>query len=110
MVQPGCACDGSVIVMRLDGVHDGAAETKAAENLHPLDTVLRPISRARADIDVVHQAATVIYVDHFLRERNHQGMGDRLLIDGREVGDKTGEIMCRERLGGLLRYYRREAA
>jgi putative transposase len=56
------------------------------------------------------QAATVIYVDHFLRERNHQGMGDRLLIDGREVGDKTGEIMCRERLGGLLRYYRREAA
>jgi transposase InsO family protein len=56
------------------------------------------------------QAATVIYVDHFLRERNHQGMGNRLLIPGGEVIDKAGEIMCRERLGGLLRYYRREAA
>jgi len=51
------------------------------------------------------QAATVSYVDHFLRERSHQGMDNRLLIPGREVGEKAGEVMCRERLGGLLRYY-----
>jgi hypothetical protein len=30
-------------------------------------------------------AATVSYVDHFLTERNHQGVGNRLLIPGREV-------------------------
>jgi transposase InsO family protein len=52
-------------------------------------------------------AATVSYVDHFLTERNHQGVGNRLLIPGREVGEKAGEVVCRQRLGGLLRYYYR---
>jgi hypothetical protein len=50
-------------------------------------------------------AATVSYVDHFLTERNHQGVGNRLLIPGREVGEKAGEVVCWQRLGGLLRYY-----
>ena len=54
--------------------------------------------------------ATANYVDHYLRERNHQGMDNRLLIPGREVDEKVGEVMCRERLGGLLRYYHRQAA
>ena len=58
----------------------------------------------------VLQAATVAYRDHFHAERNHQGMGNRLLIPDREAGDKAGDVMCRERLGGLLRYYYREAA
>jgi len=56
------------------------------------------------------QAATANYVDHYLRERNHQGMDNRLLIPGREVDEKVGDVMCRERLGGLLRYYYRHAA
>jgi len=56
------------------------------------------------------QTATSNYVDHYLRERNHQGMDNRLLIPGREVGEKAGEVMCRERFGGLLRYYHRQAA
>ena len=56
------------------------------------------------------QTATSNYVDHYLRERNHQGMDNRLLIPGREVGEKAGDVMCRERLGGLLRYYHRQAA
>ena len=56
------------------------------------------------------QTATSNYVDHYLRERNHQGMDNRLLIPGREVGEKAGAVMCRERLGGLLRYYHRQAA
>jgi hypothetical protein len=29
---------------------------------------------------------------------------------GEEVGQVTGEVQCRERLGGLLKYYCREAA
>ena len=56
------------------------------------------------------QAATTSYVEHYLRERNHQGMDNRLLIPGREVGEKAGEVVCRERLGGLFRYYYRQAA
>ena len=43
-------------------------------------------------------------------ERNHQGIGNRLITPEREVGRPTGEISCRERLGGTLRYYYRKAA
>ncbi len=56
------------------------------------------------------RATTVAYMEHFLAQRNHQGMGDRLLIPGSEVGEKVGEVICGERLGGLLRYYYRKAA
>ena len=56
------------------------------------------------------QTAMSNYVDHYPRERNHRGMDNRLMIPGRDVGEKAGEVMCRERLGGLLRYYHRQAA
>jgi hypothetical protein len=55
-------------------------------------------------------SATVTYLKHFHAERNHQGMGNRLPIAGSEVGQMSGEVRCRERLGGLLRYYYRNAA
>ena len=50
------------------------------------------------------------YVEHYHhQERNHQGVGNRLLFA--EDGLPTaGQIACRERLGGLLRFYHREAA
>lgn len=44
------------------------------------------------------------YIEHYHDERNHQGIGNEL-IDG-EVST-VGEITSSERLGGLLRYYRR---
>jgi transposase InsO family protein len=50
------------------------------------------------------------FVGHYHRERNHQGLGNRLIEAGAEVGRTTGTIECRERLGGLLRYYYRAAA
>jgi transposase InsO family protein len=56
------------------------------------------------------QAAAAEFLRHFHAERHHQGMGNRLLIPGSEVGQMSGEILCRERLGGLLRYYHRKAA
>jgi transposase InsO family protein len=50
-------------------------------------------------------AATLSYIDHYHAERNHQGVGNQLLIPGNEVNRTAGEVACRERLGGLLRYY-----
>jgi transposase InsO family protein len=50
------------------------------------------------------------FLDHFHRERNHQGLGNKIIEPGDEVGREDGEIKCRERLGGLLRYYFRDAA
>jgi putative transposase len=50
------------------------------------------------------------YVSHYHHERNHQGLENRLINGGEEVGRTTGEVLCRERLGGILRYYHRQAA
>src|SRR6266853_1539796 len=51
------------------------------------------------------------YVAHFHHERNHQGKGNVLLFpQPSSAGEHEGTIQCRERLGGLLKYYEREAA
>jgi transposase InsO family protein len=51
------------------------------------------------------------YMEHYHHERNHQGKGNMLLFPA--VSQDTahaGPIRCRERLGGLLKYYTCEAA
>ena len=47
---------------------------------------------------------------HYHWERNHQGLDNRLIEPRDEVDRVTGELCCRERLGGMLRYYYRRAA
>jgi hypothetical protein len=50
------------------------------------------------------------YVEHFHAERNHQGKGNVLLFPRGTNISRDGPVQCRERLGGLLRYYHQEAA
>jgi putative transposase len=52
------------------------------------------------------------YVNHFHGERNHQGKGNVILFPGAadRIGEASGEIRTRQRLGGLLKFYYREAA
>ena len=51
------------------------------------------------------------YIVHYHEERNHQGKGNRILFPSRaEARRSMGAVRCRERLGGLLKYYEREAA
>ena len=54
--------------------------------------------------------ATHSFLDHYHRERNHQGLANQLIDPGEDVGQADGEIVCDERLGGILRYYHRRAA
>jgi putative transposase len=51
------------------------------------------------------------YVAHFHHERNHQGKDNVLLFPtvSQDV-ERAGPMQCCERLGGLLKYYVREAA
>ena len=51
------------------------------------------------------------YVAHFHHERNHQGKGNVLLFPtvSQDKG-RQGPMQCRERLGGLLKYYTYDAA
>jgi transposase len=48
------------------------------------------------------------YMEHYHGERNHQGLENRL-INAMAVND-NGRVRRRERLGGLLNFYYREAA
>jgi hypothetical protein len=43
-------------------------------------------------------------------ERNHQGLANQLIARKGTVGCQTGHVVRRERLGGLLISYYREAA
>jgi transposase InsO family protein len=54
--------------------------------------------------------AIAAYVTHYHGERNHQGLGNRLIEPQDGVGVTTDDVRCRERLGGVLRYYYRQAA
>jgi len=50
------------------------------------------------------------FLAHYHAERNQQGLENRLIEPGPEVGQTAGTIGCRERLGGMLKYYYRRAA
>jgi putative transposase len=54
--------------------------------------------------------AVTAYLKHYHTERNHQGLENRLIDADAEACHAAGKIKCRERLGGMLKYYYREAA
>jgi hypothetical protein len=59
----------------------------------------------------LHHAVTE-YVAHYHHERTHQGKGNLLLFP-QHASDplpRDGPILCRNRLGGLLKFYYKEAA
>jgi putative transposase len=50
------------------------------------------------------------FVAHYHSERNHQGRDNQLLFPEVAATRRNTPIACRERLGGLLKYYHRPAA
>ena len=50
------------------------------------------------------------FTEHYLRERHHQGLGNRLILRDSCIDVNQGRIRRRGRLGGLLNYYYRAAA
>jgi hypothetical protein len=51
--------------------------------------------------------AVTSYIEHYHAERPHQGLGNQLIESNRDPG--TGPVACTERLGGILKSYRRAA-
>ena len=47
---------------------------------------------------------------HYHDERNHQGLENRLLRPLGAVGELHARVKRRQRLGGMLSYYYRQAA
>jgi hypothetical protein len=50
------------------------------------------------------------FVGHCHLERNHQGLGNRLIVPMETMTEATGAVERRQRLGGVLNYYYRRAA
>ena len=50
------------------------------------------------------------FLAHYHAERNHQGLGNRLIIPDENHAGNRGAIRRRERLGGMLNYCYRQAA
>ena len=50
------------------------------------------------------------FVAHYHRERNHQGLANRIILPGIGHVESGGPVQRRQRLGGLLNYYYRVAA
>jgi len=55
------------------------------------------------------RAAVRAFMDHYHEERAHQGLGNEL-IAAKATPFGPGPVRCRERLGGVLKFYYREAA
>jgi putative transposase len=54
--------------------------------------------------------ATREFAAHYHMERNHQGLDNRLIEPSGRDKSTVGPIQCFQRLGGMLRFYRRAAA
>jgi transposase InsO family protein len=54
--------------------------------------------------------ATREFAAHYHRERNHQGIDNRLIEPDDRPGSIISAIECAQRLGGMLRFYHRAAA
>jgi len=50
------------------------------------------------------------FVAHYHHERNHQGIGNQLILPRLAPGRPHGPTRCRQRLGGMLKYDHRPGA
>ena len=50
------------------------------------------------------------YVAYYRTQRNHQGLDNCIPFPDATVNRPNGEIKCKERLGGMLKYYYRDVA
>ncbi len=56
------------------------------------------------------RSAVSEYAVHYHLEQNHQGLDNRLIAPPSAAPNTKGAVECRERLGGVLKYYYRRAA
>ena len=54
---------------------------------------------------IVHE-----FVTHYHGERPHQGLGNKFIAPMNDNAASSGRVVRRQRLGGVLNYYHREAA
>ena len=63
-----------------------------------------PLGEMRHRLTIRH------HVEHHHEERRHQGLGGKLIVEEQRADANDSPVACRERPGGMLRFYRRESA
>ena len=91
-----------------------AAHLKTHANAHA-ERFVRTIKESCLDRMILFgegalRTATSQFVTHYLKERNHQGLANRIINPEPCCARKMGTVERRQRLGGLLNYYYRAAA
>jgi transposase InsO family protein len=56
------------------------------------------------------RAVIQFYLVHYHHERNHQGLAYHIIAPEPAIESDNGQVRRRDRLGGLLSYYYRDAA
>ena len=87
---------------------DETTQMPLAERDHACETLL--FDRPDEPLGERHLRCLVReYVEHYHRERNHQGLDNQLLQRPPPPVRTDADVRRRERLGGLLNFYYREA-
>jgi len=50
------------------------------------------------------------FIEYYHRERNHQGLAGEIIKSATAIGSTHGRVRRRQRIGGMLNYYYRDAA
>jgi hypothetical protein len=50
------------------------------------------------------------FMAHYHRERFHQALDGQLIQKSADEARRSGKVVCRSRLGGMLNFHHREAA
>jgi transposase InsO family protein len=108
-------CEAFRDVLRAEGVEPVLLPARSPNLNAHLERFMRSLKEECLDRMIFFgeaslRNATREYLAHYHAERNHQGLENCIPEPGGEIGQATGPIQCRERLGGLLRYYHRAAA
>ena len=76
-------------------------------------TLLVVVSHILTNCSTQRQAslrrAVAEYMQHYHRERNHQGIDNHLIYTPAVVATNQGEVRRRARFGGMLNFYYRAA-
>jgi transposase InsO family protein len=57
-----------------------------------------------------HDELVQDYVEHYHEDRPHQSLGNKLIMATSDNAAEGGPVLRRQRLGGVLNHYHREAA
>jgi transposase InsO family protein len=115
MDRDGKFCDGFRQILRQAGVRSVRLPPQSPNLNANLERFFRSLKSECLERMIFFgeqslRNAVMEFERHYHAERNHQGLDNRLIEPGDEVGCSIGSVECRSRLGGMLRYYYRRAA